>query len=716
MPSLAVLPPPSEFAFPQDSSVEPALQLSSTRRKSLTFSESNLEKSLEDFNSSDSAKEMDTAVDERFSPVDFSTENQNGNVISSNAELEKNGSERSSATTRQTKLSIIIRQPPSKATTSSKSRSKSSVTPKSRKSTSSRIKQTKTNTKKQLNSTSSVTSNPPSKKRTKQIAGFDKEGGQDVKKPKRSAKPRAERKRVALAVVEPPQFSPVITDLSEEEIQLRLFVREFVLRFERHCRLSMKHLNIINDVTGPWGDMTFKTVIVSVLRIIYSDNFPVVDGELLKSTIKEVEKMASTNEKLWHYVTEVIESSKPPSQSTEINGTAQSDTTVHQNLRQSSVDSSGDVTRTSDSDEEDDPGNSSLTSSSPPANEVLLSSYGSIISHIEKLRRIGDLIRLALTGSYIRETIEIEHEAMRRKTIQKVAEMKTLAEAHAADLLSVKEALNSVPTKHKAEWQVRYAAVQARCDKEMHAVKEDLFRRKRKAALRNLSLGNDVYGNEYWLFSERIKTSSGWGSWIMCCKAKQLPSPTGTIIFPKSSLKEGKEPDDRQDCVNGSPNGIGYDRKDDDGGDGDESSSDLSDDDLLGDNNNWYAIETQDDAEQLSKWILYGADCIFKPADKTKPKRKSSEKPASGERKSENGTTEGDEIEPGKDSRQVIYYDDFLNNVYSSQKTVRQTEKKVVPLNLAASRESVEVLAREIKGIAEFLPSKDSSKEGRRAK
>ncbi|KAK9368933.1 hypothetical protein V1509DRAFT_621930 [Lipomyces kononenkoae] len=430
-------------------------------------------------------------------------------------------------------------------------------------------------------------SSKPGKQRSK----TDSSSKPKQKRAKPGAKKAARNKSPPITVVEPPEFNPIITDLDEEELQCRLVIREYVLRFEKHCRLALKNINTVNDVTGHWGSSTLKALVVAILRIIYSDNFPIVPEVLLKNSIKEVEKTASENEKIWRVVCEVLESQREES---EISSTSPTE----REIRSISMDK--DLGEPLD-DESKEP-------SAEPESAAVDSIFKSNNRDLEKLKLIEQLLFMSLSGNYIRETIEIDHENLRRKATETTDEMKKLSETHAMELDAVRRQFLDLPLNKRHEWEPRFEAVKARCNKEMKHIKDDMFRRKRKNGLRNLSLGMDIYGNVYWLFAERTKSQIGWGSWIMCNKAPHLPSPTGSILFPKSATDKNKDKiadggDNAEDNMDPNNDALST------------ASSELSDD-LLGNNNNWYSIDNQEDAQQLVKWIKYAAEVTFKKEEK----------------------------------------------------------------------------------------------------
>ncbi|KAK9470961.1 uncharacterized protein V1510DRAFT_404601 [Dipodascopsis tothii] len=490
----------------------------------------------------------------------------------------------------------------------------------------------------------------------------------------RKRKPAVKRKAPSVVVVEPPEFCPIVTDLDEEHLQARLFVRDFVFRFEKHCNLPLKHINIINDVAGNWTDVTFKGVALAVLRLLYSDLQPLFSADLLKYSIKEIEKTASDNDKIWHMVLDIL-SSKPdvyvpfyanhdPSQPVLGKGGVE-------NPR-----------------------------SSPDFDELFDDSPN---VELEKLNIVSALIIAALSGNYVRETIEMDNESMRRKMAELQDQLRTLKGEHAAQLLHMQQMAPPDKTPEWDKYLVRLDNAHARFKREIFNVKQEIFRTERKLAYRNMPLGMDARGNMYWLFSERSKTVIGWGSWIMCCKAEVAPSPTGRLIFPKKEPTYVKANGAVATPVTTGRRGrppklIPVTVNDTAPADDDKASSDIDDDVLLGENTNWYAIKTLEDAKQLSKWIRFSADYTFRRAA------------TSGKKKSKLADVNDEDIHI-IDS--ALYCDDWVHDLYETlPDAARLLQNPIVESYMdglgrpedVVSPAMVEDLIKAVDYISEFLP------------
>ncbi|KAK9480650.1 hypothetical protein V1514DRAFT_365729 [Lipomyces japonicus] len=563
-------------------------------------------------------------------------------------------------------------------TTGQKSKPSSSTT---KKKTSSSIKSKNEisdgSTKKKKASSAAAKKSPATTTKAKAKAKTKAAGTKVRKKPTQKVKPKPRP-----VVVDPPEFSPITTDISEDELQIRLFIREYVYRFEKHLRPSSKHLNILNDPTGYWPDTTFKAIAVVVLKVIYADNYPVVPELILKNAIKEVEKTASDSEKIWRIIVEVLQSTKhdlsKPNSSSQFSlpGTPGGEILGQRTIEKVISDSdeiiaSGTASPSVIGNEDID---RILDRPSPAAQSI----FKSADHQLEKLEWLQELISLSLTGNYIRETLEIDQDSLKQNISAAHEEIKALKDANALELINLKvQALQGAKAQQE-DLRARYAAIEARNNRAIKAAKEDVFRRTRKLSTRTLPLGTDVYGNTYWLFEERTKSIIGWGSWIMCNKAVHLPSPTGQIIFPIKDKKPG--------------DGEEHNANDDHDDDAISIASSGLSSNILGDNTNWYAIKTNDDAVQLHKWIRYIAN-----------KRT--------ENKPQNDTVLGiaQDIANGHESwseSEDDKIDEFFYEVYSDHH-IHDSASKSRLCRLVATKESIETLAKQISDIAEFLPSRE---------
>ena len=76
-------------------------------------------------------------------------------------------------------------------------------------------------------------------------------------------------------------------------------IREFFLRFEKSLKIVPKYINIVNNPNSDWTDLTYRSIIVCLLRLLHADNVPEISWDILDAGIKELEKTAPDDPKLW---------------------------------------------------------------------------------------------------------------------------------------------------------------------------------------------------------------------------------------------------------------------------------------------------------------------------------------------------------------------------------------------------------------------------------
>lgn len=157
------------------------------------------------------------------------------------------------------------------------------------------------------------------RRRSGRVRHVPKEFVPEPIKPKapRSSKPKkkAEQKPSLIAkvrylnVTPRPEFSPIQLNCSKDVFWLRLNLREFLLRFDKLCRLPTRHATTINDPLQPWNDYLYKATIVALFRLIENDNVPIF--EYSKYYLAEVEHTPAESPRLWELVYEFLEQSDP---------------------------------------------------------------------------------------------------------------------------------------------------------------------------------------------------------------------------------------------------------------------------------------------------------------------------------------------------------------------------------------------------------------------
>ena len=127
------------------------------------------------------------------------------------------------------------------------------------------------------------------------------------------AKPAPSRKRKlpTLNVVEPPTFHPVRASINDASFFHHLKVREFVLRcispmkrslilvekvFTRKLHVPTKHIISLGDPCDIPSSLATKHLFVALLKIIQVDLTEKDEQELMKETLKKIEKASAGHE------------------------------------------------------------------------------------------------------------------------------------------------------------------------------------------------------------------------------------------------------------------------------------------------------------------------------------------------------------------------------------------------------------------------------------
>lgn len=87
---------------------------------------------------------------------------------------------------------------------------------------------------------------------------------------------------------------------------MRRVIREFFLRFEKSLKIVPKYINIVNNPNSDWTDLTYRSIIVCLLRLLHADNTPEISWEILDAGIQELEKTPPDDPKLWLCLTTIM--------------------------------------------------------------------------------------------------------------------------------------------------------------------------------------------------------------------------------------------------------------------------------------------------------------------------------------------------------------------------------------------------------------------------
>jgi hypothetical protein len=89
----------------------------------------------------------------------------------------------------------------------------------------------------------------------------------------------------------------------KQQLTISSRVREFVLRFEKKLNLIGKYVRIINDPNSEWTDLTYKNLILSMLKILQSDKTPPhhMNPDVLFEAHKQIQSTSADNPLIWEY-------------------------------------------------------------------------------------------------------------------------------------------------------------------------------------------------------------------------------------------------------------------------------------------------------------------------------------------------------------------------------------------------------------------------------
>ena len=68
-----------------------------------------------------------------------------------------------------------------------------------------------------------------------------------------------------------------------------------------------KYINIVNNPNSDWTDLTYRSLVLAVLRLIHADDYPEIEWDVLDRGIKELEKVAPEDPKLWIHLSDILE-------------------------------------------------------------------------------------------------------------------------------------------------------------------------------------------------------------------------------------------------------------------------------------------------------------------------------------------------------------------------------------------------------------------------
>lgn len=110
----------------------------------------------------------------------------------------------------------------------------------------------------------------------------------------------------------PPQLIPVDLERSNTSwslFWLRANIREFLLRFDKLCRLPTRLSSSVNDILQPWVAEQMKPVILALLKLIANDQKPLLPN--VRDYIVQIDLLEPQDERIWDWLVEFVEQLDP---------------------------------------------------------------------------------------------------------------------------------------------------------------------------------------------------------------------------------------------------------------------------------------------------------------------------------------------------------------------------------------------------------------------
>ncbi|KAK6512519.1 hypothetical protein TWF481_001403 [Arthrobotrys musiformis] len=296
-------------------------------------------------------------------------------------------------------------------------------------------------------------------------------------------------------VKEAPTFEPVEVDFSEECLDAKIAIRDFILRFGNDLGVPRSHFKAVDDPVAQWSASTLKALISSMLHSI--QEIP-LEKEVTNRPANPDQKQLANK------------------------GTFTAE-------EKAAVDKSIDAIKKASGDSNDFWGH---------VFELLveLGSFeeGKWTDFEDSEIRIfvvEKLMQIAVTSPVIRENIDSDLEAglkaLRRQTWD---DIKAERERFETKRNTIQEAKLAASGNTARIAKLIAELEDARDTKDYNIDRFELQQWSKRRTMDprcSTSLGTDLLGNRYHLFAPGPERGSDWGSWIMCRKFKGLEHPSG---------------------------------------------------------------------------------------------------------------------------------------------------------------------------------------------
>ncbi|ODQ67577.1 hypothetical protein NADFUDRAFT_40726 [Nadsonia fulvescens var. elongata DSM 6958] len=309
-------------------------------------------------------------------------------------------------------------------------------------------------------------------------------------------------------VCPPPKFTIIQSEYPEYILWPRLQIREFFTKFESLCDLNQRQNSTINDVTQEWNDWIYKSIIVSLMKIIYESPDLEVDKSIRGNYLKDMERIPADSFRLWGLLHEylfAIDASQlltPDDISNDPALYGPSDTEENYLDRQNIV--------------------TEEKLSKKKKRKMILHDFD---KEAENLHLVSQLVSLAACTETVRNLVQVNMDEFKEQYDKAVITIDKLADSHNISSERLENIVNNSVTNLKPE--EREIVIDTVKD-EYFKIQKALVDSWRKLNVRSMPLGKDNLGNSYWILQTKGENYVEWGSWIICDKNPKLLHPSGS--------------------------------------------------------------------------------------------------------------------------------------------------------------------------------------------